>query len=238
LDENKITHRDLKPENFLLTETLQVKLADFGLAKRDMTQSTLCGSPLYLAPEILSRKSSSKTYDSRIDLYSAGVILYVMLTGKIPFPISDQTSEAELYDFILNGRVDWSDDRWSSNSNSSKNLCIRMMKTDPNERILLDLLEAHDWVLGIDDENEQSEQSWGYLKFFFGCGKSTRNLNKARISIGSSIENSIIFKDNDFLTPFHLIIYREEDGSTYYKNLTTNRYLPQSEESALTMQID
>ena len=89
LDQNNIIHRDIKPRNILLTNNKRVlKIADFGFAKsnRSHTQqinlySTICGSPMYMAPEIMDRSK----YNNQTDLWSIGMILYEMLYGKHPY---------------------------------------------------------------------------------------------------------------------------------------------------------
>ena len=81
---NNLIHRDLKPHNILLTTTGLIKIADFGFAKyaeETTLMNTLCGSPIYMAPEILKYKK----YDASVDLWSMGVILFEMLTGNHPF---------------------------------------------------------------------------------------------------------------------------------------------------------
>lgn len=92
LADNKIVHRDLKPENLILVskgDDHDLKIADFGLASPIDTDTgmlyLMCGSPGYVAPELLNDKG----YDTQADVFSAGVILYVMLTGRLLFRGSD-----------------------------------------------------------------------------------------------------------------------------------------------------
>ena len=80
-----IMHRDLKPENLLLThedlKMASVKISDFGLACKDEKSMTIAGTQNYIAPEIISNKA----YDKRCDLWSLGVILFLLLSGDLPF---------------------------------------------------------------------------------------------------------------------------------------------------------
>jgi len=100
-----VVHRDLKLENLLLKEPDDlntVKLADFGLAKRAAQQGmeTICGSPMYVAPEVIRFEPGNDPYGSPCDMWSAGVILYILLCGVPPF---DDESEAVLYNLIAKG---------------------------------------------------------------------------------------------------------------------------------------
>ncbi|KAG6880348.1 hypothetical protein C0992_011099, partial [Termitomyces sp. T32_za158] len=104
-----VTHRDLKPENILLTKKNPpiVKVADFGLAKFVDSQTmlkTLCGSPAYLAPEILSQKNS-EGYDNLVDSWSVGVMVFLMLTGSRPFKSEDE--QQDLGTQLLERTIDW-----------------------------------------------------------------------------------------------------------------------------------
>ena len=87
LHKHNMVYRDLKPENILLDEKGHVKLTDFGLSKILETESdkafTICGTPQYLAPEVLLKKG----YDKAVDWWSLGCVMYEMLTGRLPFPI-------------------------------------------------------------------------------------------------------------------------------------------------------
>ncbi len=79
-----VIHRDLKPANILLDDSLNIKVADFGISfeQHDTTMMTTCGTPHYMAPETFTEKK----YTAKVDVYSFGMILYVMMSGKTPFP--------------------------------------------------------------------------------------------------------------------------------------------------------
>jgi serine/threonine protein kinase len=111
LHENGIVHRDLKPENLLLSEksgNAQIKISDFGLSKifNDAeVMKTACGTPGYVAPEVLRRQGYSK----EVDLWSLGVITYILLCGYPPF--FDQKN-AELFKKIMAGRYQFDHPWW------------------------------------------------------------------------------------------------------------------------------
>jgi calcium/calmodulin-dependent protein kinase I len=101
-----IVHRDLKPENLLLSDKdlnkATVKISDFGLARyvcpdNNVLASTTCGTPGYVAPEILE---DEKKYDTRVDFWSLGVVMYIMLSGQPPFFHEDNF---ELFEMIKDG---------------------------------------------------------------------------------------------------------------------------------------
>ena len=90
MHQNRIIHRDLKLGNLFLTDKMEVKVGDFGLAAKiefdGERKRTVCGTPNYIAPEVLENKNG---HSFEVDIWSFGVILYAMLIGKPPFETSD-----------------------------------------------------------------------------------------------------------------------------------------------------
>jgi len=117
--DRNIVHRDIKPENILLVDDdIHVKLADFGLAKIIGEQSfttTLCGTPSYVAPEILTDNRHRK-YTKAVDVWSLGVVLYICLCGFPPF--SDELTSPDfpysLSEQIRKGKFDYPSPYWDS----------------------------------------------------------------------------------------------------------------------------
>ena len=152
-----IAHRDLKPENILFScgaarrDGLdgEVKLIDFGFAKTkslladaadDPRFRTRLGSPNYVAPEILS---SRRGYGVEVDVWSAGVILYIMLCGYFPFYHED---EAELYRQIKRGEFDMPSEDWVGISRPAKDLVKKMLRLDPLKRVTARECLQHPWL--------------------------------------------------------------------------------------------
>ncbi|KAG8088886.1 hypothetical protein GUJ93_ZPchr0011g27464 [Zizania palustris] len=128
-----VMHRDLKPENFLFASTAEdapVKATDFGLSmfhKPGDKFSDVVGSPYYVAPEVLQ-----KCYGPEADVWSAGVILYILLCGVPPFWAE---TEAGIFRQILRGKLDFESEPWPSISDSAKDLVRNMLCRDPRNRL-------------------------------------------------------------------------------------------------------
>uniref|UniRef100_A0A2P2JIL3 non-specific serine/threonine protein kinase n=2 Tax=Rhizophora mucronata TaxID=61149 RepID=A0A2P2JIL3_RHIMU len=137
-------HRDLKPENFLFVnqeEESLLKTIDFGLSvffKPGEKFSDVVGSPYYVAPEVLQKR-----YGPEADVWSAGVIVYILLSGVPPF-----WAEAEqgIFEEVLHGELDFSSDPWPSISESAKDLVRKMLVRDPRRRITAHEVLCHPWV--------------------------------------------------------------------------------------------
>ena len=131
-----IIHRDLKPQNILVSDDNLLKICDFGFARHfntDMMFGTICGSPLYMAPEIMSKNK----YGNKVDLWSLGVIIFEMLYGTVPFKGKNiieliKNIETNTVVFPQNFNV----------SEECKLILQNLLKKDPNDRLeWLDLFE-------------------------------------------------------------------------------------------------
>lgn len=142
-----VIHRDFKPENlvFLDEENTQICVTDFGLARFVNLEAgalkKACGTPGYVAPEILHRRE----YDSQIDLWSIGVILYILLCGFPPFAHRDKR---ELYKLIRKGVYTFPKPYWDTVSKEAKDCVRHLLCTDPKERFDATALLKHDWISG------------------------------------------------------------------------------------------
>ncbi|KAF9676509.1 hypothetical protein SADUNF_Sadunf08G0009300 [Salix dunnii] len=131
-----VMHRDLKPENFLFVnqnEDSLLKTIDFGERFHDVV-----GSPYYVAPEVLKKR-----YGPEADVWSAGVIIYILLSGVPPFWAE---TEQEIFEQVLHGDLDFSSDPWPSISESAKDLVRRMLVRDPKSRLTAHEVLCHPWV--------------------------------------------------------------------------------------------
>lgn len=144
LNNKNVYHRDLKPQNILLTKDYTIKISDFGLAKTcesDTLLDTICGSPMYMAPEIMKYKK----YDTKADLWSLGVIFYQMLTGKTPYTAR---SHSELMNNIENQDVIFP--KCICVTKEGLDLLLKLLQKKSDERMTWEELFKHTW---LNDEN-------------------------------------------------------------------------------------
>lgn len=157
LHEKGIMHRDLKPENLILTskdDSTTIKLADFGLATYTHLESQLftrCGTPGYVAPEILD----DLPYNEKVDIFSAGIILYILLTGCSPF-------YGKSYNEILvknkKCRISFDFSKFKHKpSQSAVDLLKKMLEKDSNSRISAADALKHEWIITEGLRREENE---------------------------------------------------------------------------------
>ncbi|QHO51685.1 hypothetical protein HN51_003317 [Arachis hypogaea] len=141
---NGVMHRDLKPENFLFAnkkENSVLKAIDFGLSvffKPGERFTEIVGSPYYMAPEVLKRN-----YGPEVDVWSAGVILYILLCGVPPFWAETEQGVALA---ILRGVIDFKREPWPQISDSAKSLVRQMLEPDPKKRLTAEQVLEHSWL--------------------------------------------------------------------------------------------
>ncbi|KAH3901174.1 related to DNA damage response protein kinase DUN1 [Saccharomycodes ludwigii] len=169
LHDNGIIHRDIKPENILLNIkkrcslqevqsgpwdedeiSITVKIADFGLAKfigEMKFTNTLCGTPSYVAPEVLLKQN----YSSKVDMWSAGVLLYVCLCGFPPF--SEQLAPPTMKEQITNGIFQFYSPYWDDIEDSVLHLISNLLVVDPDKRFNVQQAVHHPWFNTLADDS-------------------------------------------------------------------------------------
>ena len=133
-----IIHRDIKPENVLLGDNLVAKLTDFGWSnymRDDEKRTTVCGTPIYLAPEILEEKA----HDEAVDLWWIGVLLFELVTATPPFLGNDLDT---LKENVLKLKINWPKDI----NVDAKNLIMKILKLDPKQRLPLEEMIKHPFI--------------------------------------------------------------------------------------------
>uniref|UniRef100_A0A8C1N250 non-specific serine/threonine protein kinase n=1 Tax=Cyprinus carpio TaxID=7962 RepID=A0A8C1N250_CYPCA len=144
-----IAHRDIKPENLLYNskeDTGVLKLTDFGFAKETSLHNPLqtpCYTPYYVAPEVLGPEK----YDKSCDMWSLGVIMYILLCGFPPFySNTGQAISPGMKRRIRMGQYEFPKPEWAEVSEEAKQLINQLLKTDPNERMTIEQFMNHPWI--------------------------------------------------------------------------------------------
>ena len=199
LHEVGIAHRDLKLENILLNFKNDIKIIDFGLSNKynkdneELLQSS-CGSPCYAAPEMIK---GAKYHGVDTDIWSSGIILYLMLCKTFPF---NDKNNSKLYQKILSGKFNLP----SYLSNEAKDLLSKLLKVNPNERIKLNEIKKHPWFNLINVKKN----------YLYGI-----DINK----IIMPLDEDIIKEMKMFGIDSNVII--DNILRNYYNNITTTYYL-------------
>ncbi|NXA34387.1 STK33 kinase, partial [Eudromia elegans] len=151
LHKKDIVHRDLKLENILVKSSdideanemkLNIKVTDFGLAVQKAGGSvfqSICGTPMYMAPEVIS----AHDYSQQCDVWSIGVIMYMLLCGEPPFMAS---LEEKLFELIRKGDLCFKNAVWETVSEAAKQVLRLLLKVDPAHRITANELLDNQWI--------------------------------------------------------------------------------------------
>ena len=144
--EKGICHRDIKPENLLLSSKelgiTSLKIADFGLARsleENSLASTTCGTPGYVAPEVLMQKP----YGKECDYWSIGVVTFILLSGTPPFYEEDNFA---LFEQIKGCKYEFDEESWAGVSQEARDFVSAIMVADPGVRLNCQQMMAHPWM--------------------------------------------------------------------------------------------
>ena len=159
LHSSNIVHRDLKPENIMLLQKPQndnyhIKLIDFGTAKEFKPGKKMCkfiGTSYYIAPEVLKER-----YDEKCDVWSCGIILYILLCGYPPF---NGNTNVEIFQAIQNQNPIFTGEEWEDITSEAKDLIKLMLKKNPNERWSAEQCLKHKWFKMLEDNENKKDKS-------------------------------------------------------------------------------
>ncbi|XP_068442167.1 calcium/calmodulin-dependent protein kinase type 1D [Clinocottus analis] len=193
-----IVHRDLKPENLLYfnpQDESKIMISDFGLSKMEGSgdvMSTACGTPGYVAPEVLAQKPYSKA----VDCWSIGVIAYILLCGYPPFY---DENDSKLFEQILKADYEFDAPYWDDISDSAKDFIGSLMEKDPAKRFTCDQALRHPWIAGDtalcknihESVSRQIKKNFAKSKWRQAFNATAVVRHMRRLQLGSSMGNSM-----------------------------------------------
>ncbi|XP_023654798.1 calcium/calmodulin-dependent protein kinase type 1D [Paramormyrops kingsleyae] len=192
-----IVHRDLKPENLLYfnpQDESKIMISDFGLSKMEGTgdvMSTACGTPGYVAPEVLAQKPYSKA----VDCWSIGVIAYILLCGYPPFY---DENDSKLFEQILKADYEFDAPYWDDISDSAKDFISSLMEKDPEKRFTCEQALRHPWIAGDtalcknihESVSRQMRKNFAKSKWRQAFNATAVVRHMRRLQLSSSIDSS------------------------------------------------
>ena len=206
-----IIHRDLKPENILIEseeeankEFFTVKIIDFGTSgklKNGEMFNLNVGTPLYISPEVLNNK-----YNEKGDIWSCGVIMYMMLSGQPPFK---GDNDEEIYQSIKEGKYNFNDEKWDEISSDAKDLIKNLLIKDINKRYSAKNALSHPWITKhrrnkVLDKQKLSEVVTNLRNY-------SAKLKLQQLTLAYIVHNLTSKEDCDFLREVFIIF--DESGS-------------------------
>ncbi|KAG5176968.1 hypothetical protein JKP88DRAFT_270786 [Tribonema minus] len=249
--ERDIMHRDLKPENLLLvskSDDANIKVADFGFAKvADNSKGlhTQCGTPGYVAPEILKRQP----YGKEVDVWSVGVICYILLGGYPPFQDENQV---RLFMKIKKGTFTFHPKYWDAISTDAKDLISRMLVVDPQQRITAAQALKHPWIRtpAAVLEKRDLDSTLDQLRYFNARRKFKSAINS--VVLANRLSNLVRERDikdhydlaEKLGTGAYSVVHKgiskrpQTKGQEVAVKVVTKRDLPERERLALTTEME
>ena len=210
-----ILHRDLKPENILIEseaeakkEFFTIKIIDFGTSGKlkedeDELFKFSIGTPLYVAPEILGNEK----YDTKCDMWSCGVIMYMMLSGKAPF---NGENEEEIYQSIKKGKYDFDSEKWDEISNDAKDLIKHLLTFDTNKRFSAKQCLNHPWI--IKHRRNKKINKVKLTEVVNNFKNYSAHLKMQQLTLAYIVHNLIPKKDCEFLRELFFIFDESGNG--------------------------
>ncbi|CAO3616911.1 unnamed protein product [Cunninghamella echinulata] len=189
LHKHEVVHRDMKPENILFKtqdSDSDIVICDFGIAKVGNSENsldTVCGSPGYVAPEVLLRKS----YGAPVDMWAIGVITYTLLCGYQPFQAEDPV---ELQDEITHARYEFHERYWRNVSQDAKDFIKSLLQLDPNQRPTATEALKNKWMTGNEaldvDILDTVRTNFNARGKFKSAVRAVKAMNRMRSASGGS----------------------------------------------------
>lgn len=208
IHEKGISHRDLKPDNILIEQDdpVLVKITDFGLAKvqgNGTFMKTFCGTLAYVAPEVIGGKASSDEtgevheYSSLVDMWSIGCLVYVILTGHLPF--SGSTQE-QLYKQISRGSYHEGPLKDFRISDEARGFIDSLLRVNPNDRPTADKALQHPWIKVVNTQNSASESSQISLSQSLSQQKVLENMDDAQYEFIKAQRRALLLQQPDHIS--------------------------------------